>query len=274
MPTFVRQLDGSPHDDDNCGPASVASALRWSTEHDVAPSPSSVRKGIGDFEGGTNPADLETGWEAFRGRAKARGWDLSTMRYRQSEDVEKLIEALRNGHAATLAVLYAEVPLRLSGDPKFRGPEDFHSVFVAAIRERPGRTEVKVFDPLCDGRRAGIPGPGPVWWPLSVMRKAAAGYAGPGTATYNVVRRSKRIAPELPCDPKVVAEYEARIDELDASVARLEDALATSTTALNAIVGAASQAVAIAEDALASIAGDEIVSKADGERGARRGLVR
>lgn len=188
MGTFVRQLDGSPHAGENCGPASVASALRWSTRHAVAPTPSLVRKRMKDPVGGTNPADLHLGFDSFAEAASMAGYVLPPMRYRRASEYARLLDHLRMGRGACIAVSYAAVPVELSGDPRYTG---FHSIFAAGIFRRGGREVVKVFDPLCDGRREGIPGPGRVWWPLPVLRKATAGYSGRGLATWNGVMRAE-----------------------------------------------------------------------------------
>ena len=155
MPTFVRQLDGSPNAGDNCGPASIAMALRWATAHEIMPTPSAVRAAMKDPTGGTYMSDHRLAWDTYRERNAAR-WDVKPMRYFAAGDFADLLTALGNGKGATIAIDYSKVPQSLKGDPLFNG---LHSVFLAATRERAGMTEVKVFDPLNDGRRPGIPGP-------------------------------------------------------------------------------------------------------------------
>lgn len=264
MGTFVRQLDGSPHAGENCGPASVASALRWSTAHTTAPSPSLVRERMGDREGGTSPSEIAPAWETFRDGALRRGYELSPIRYRERVDFARLPDLLWRGDAAMVAVSYAQVPRELRGDPAFTG---FHAIFVAGITQKAGATRVKVYDPLCDGRRAGIPGPGPVWWPLTVLRSATGGYAGAGAVTYNAVSRSTKVAtPEPdPCAP-IREELETTAAELEAA----QEALAAILPGLRTIIDEADAISATAREAMAKVL--EVLPQGDPQAKAGNGL--
>lgn len=265
MGVFVRQLDGSPHAGDNCGPASLASALRWSTAHSTAPSPSLVRERMGDTEGGTHPRDLANAWESFRDGAKRRGYNLAPIRYRERVDFAKLPELLWRGDAAVIAVDYNNVPRALRGDPFFNG---LHAVFVAAITTKAGVVRVKVYDPLCDGRRTGIPGPGPVWWTLSILREAVQGYAGPGKATYNAMARSERIASPEPdgCD-EIAAELERTATELGEA----QEVLGSLQGALRTILAESETISATTRDALRSI--ETVLPASDPDARAGSGIV-
>lgn len=218
MPVFVRQLDGSPLAGDNCGPASVAMALRWATEHHIQPSPTLVRMMMGDPTGGTFMKDHRKAWDEAR-QNNADVWTVGPMRYHAAGDFVDLLSRLWEGAGATIAIDYSKVPQNLKGDPLFNG---LHSVFIAGIRERAEVTEIKVFDPLNDGRRPGIPGPGAIWYPKLVLRKAAGAVVGEaGKAMYNVVRKGEPVAqPEPDLCYETVHRLTARIDEL-------EDALGT-----------------------------------------------
>ena len=67
MTYLVPQLNqGTPLDNSNCGPASVAEGLRWATGHAVAPTPPQVRKAMHDNIGGTGLADHVTAWASFK----------------------------------------------------------------------------------------------------------------------------------------------------------------------------------------------------------------
>ncbi len=254
MGIFVRQLDGSPFAGENCGPASVASALRWSTEHTVAPTPSLVRARLGDTDGGTKPSELPTAWESFREPAKRRGYELAEIRYRESVDFAKLPELLWRGDAAMVAVDYSKVPRELRGDPDFLG---YHAVFAAAISQKAGTTKIKIYDPLCDGRRATIPGPGPVWWTLSILREASGGYAGRARATYNAVSRSKRTGePDAHTCSDIAEELAIAEKELGEAQEVLGTVQATLRLVLSeseAIASASREALALIEDVLPKV---------------------
>lgn len=83
------------------------------------------------------------------GRTPLRAW-----RKRSSEAIQ---EAVQRGHPVVLAIHYGrwnEVMAKDTGDPYFTGA---HSVLVRRERRRPrAGVEWLLFDPLDDGRRAGI----------------------------------------------------------------------------------------------------------------------
>lgn len=211
MPILVPQLDGSPNAGDNCGPASIASALRWATKHDVEPSPSAVRRQMDDPVGGTLMSDHRKAWGHYMTVAPSKGWTLTPMKYHADARWSEFAAAFDGQHGATIAIDYSRVPRKYKGDPLFNG---FHSVFVAAKRTRAESVEYKVFDPLCDGRRPGIP-QGPLWYPAAVLKQAAGGVAGDGKAMYNIVRRGEPVHEPEP-DPCMddLEKANARIDEL------------------------------------------------------------
>jgi len=246
MPVFVRQLDGSPNAGDNCGPASVAMALRWATAHDIEPTPSAVRKAMKDPTGGTYMADHRLAWDEYRERNAAR-WDVKPMRYHAAGEFADLITALGNGKGATIAIDYSKVPQSLKGDPLFNG---LHSVFLAAVRERAGQTEVKVFDPLNDGRRPGIPGPGPIWYPKVALRNAAAAVVGqPGRAMYNIVQRGTRLEVDVvdPCEEKI-ATLEARVGLLEETLGSVRGILVASQSGIAQALADIDEVLLIPED--------------------------
>jgi uncharacterized coiled-coil protein SlyX len=246
MPTFVRQLDGSPNAGDNCGPASVAMALRWATAHEIEPSPSQVRKAMKDPTGGTYMADHRLAWDEYRER-NAHRWDLKPMRYFAAGEFADLITALGSGKGATIAIDYSKVPLNMKGDPAFMG---LHSVFLAAVRERAGQTEVKVFDPLNDGRRPGIPGPGPVWYPKVMLRNAASAVVSqPGRAMYNLVERGTRLEVDVPdtCEEKI-ATLEARVGLLEETLGSIRGMLVASQMGIAQALADIDEVLAIPED--------------------------
>lgn len=255
MSVFVRQLDGSAHAGDNCGPAAVASALRWATGHRLAPTPTQVRRRMGDKQGGTSPAAQADAWKTFAPEAERLGLTLREMKYRPRAEFARLLDLLRSGFAATIAIDYSLVPDELKGDPVFDG---YHAVFVSRIRQTAGaKHEIKVWDPLCDGRRAGIPGPGPVWYDERVLRRAAGGYAGSGLVTLNRVERCAAPPVEKPdgCD--------AQLDDLHEEIARLRDVLGTARWALDSNRAHAESALADIDEVL-PIPADEGLAPAEG----------
>lgn len=259
MGVFVRQLDGSPMAGDNCGPASLASALRWSTRHSVAPTPTVVRAKMRDTDGGTNPADMRTGWNAFAKVAERRGYKLAGMRYHRHAEWVRLRETLETGDGALVAVDYS-VAGDLSGDPDFLG---LHAMFAAGIVEQNGERYARIFDPLCDGRRRGIPGPGPVLWPLALLREATGRYSdAAGKATWNAVSRSQRL-PDNSC----AAQLADMAEELE----KAQDDLAAAYRRLNEAAGTAEEAIAL----LATLQGlRSALDIGDPNAAAGRGLVR
>lgn len=218
MTYLVPQLNqGTPLDGDNCGPASVASALRWSTAHDVEPSPPEVRSRFGDKVGGTQMADHVKAYDSYTREASDLGWELKPAIYHDRDAWEKLLADLDLGRAMTLAIDYSRVPKHLKGDPKFDG---LHAVFVSKVRDRGEQTEIRVWDPLCDGRRPGIPR-GPLWYPKLTLKAAAAGYAGAGRATWVTVRKAKNVKPPFnPCE----AALDEAMQRLDRATSALEAA--------------------------------------------------
>lgn len=260
MGIFVRQLDGTPLAGENCGPASVASALRWSTRHSIAPSPSLVRVRLEDPVGGTHPRQLRVAWSSFEKAALREGWQLPEMRYREHGEYSRLREILESGDAAVVAVDYSVVPAGLSGDPSFKG---LHSIFVSGIVERKGERVAKVYDPLCDGRRTGIPGPGPVYWPLPLLRKATGGYSDSiGRATWNAVARSTR---------SETNECALELSRVHEELERTQTELASVYAQLVALVDKVEDAKAILET-IASIR--STLDIGDPDASATRGLER
>lgn len=200
MSILVPQLGRGSEYRGNCGPASVCSALRWATDHDVAPLPDDVRKAMRDFVGGTTMGDHPKGYNAFIDDAWRAGWTLPPMTYAGNATWGQFFKVLRAGNAATIAIDYSKVPARFRC-AAFNG---LHSVFVSELRTKAGKREAKVWDPLADGRRPGIPR-GPQWYPVEVLRDAAAGAARPGRAMFNIVK-SGMMQPRDPKHPNPDAE--------------------------------------------------------------------
>ena len=249
MTYFVPQLDGSKHQGDNCGPASIAMALRWSTAHKVAPTPSEVRRAMGDPIGGTNIVDWPKGYDAFADDAKAEGFILREAKYQPGRSWEDLLGVLADGGAMCLVIDYSRVPDHLKGDRKFDG---YHAVFVSRVRERGTATELRVWDPLCDGRRAGIPR-GPLWYPKLTLKAAAAGYAGAGKAAYMRVVKATEIAPD-PCGSST-----RRINALEAALESARSRLLDPSQDVASVIADIDELIAPPETDPTATAGEGIV---------------
>jgi len=190
MSYLVPQLDGSPHAGDNCGPASVAEALRWATDHDIAPSPSRIRGLMGDFSGGTQMCDHKIAWDKFIPVAAEAGWRLEPMHDRGISPFTDLNAAIAKGRAATVAISYADLDASYRCSRSFLG---LHAIFISRRKVVGKTTMYKVWDPLADGRYHGIPR-GPIWYPADVLMRACAGATGRrATAWFNIVRRATLI---------------------------------------------------------------------------------
>jgi hypothetical protein len=172
-PTFRKQGDGSRCAWSNCGPASHAMAadrhrkgVDPKTPHGWLPTPSEIRNYMTPNScGGTNLQQND---------AACTHMYLVNMDVRYGVPWTTFRSAIISGRGAVVQILYSKVPARFDGSPGFGGN---HAVFVNERRSSDGA--YLVYDPLADGRRAGIP-KGPQWWPASVLQAAA--YAMPGTA--------------------------------------------------------------------------------------------
>jgi hypothetical protein len=169
-PPFIKQLDGSRYAGTNCTVASSCMAAirhrRGSNPPGTAqwyPTPSYVRYRMGDTSGGTN---LQQNDSIFY-----RYWGIN-MEVRYKLGWSMFRTKIKAGQAAVLQGGYDVVRLtRFSGSSNFYGN---HAVYVNEVRynSTARRYEYKVGDPLCDGRRSGIPR-GYQWWPESLLKSFA-----------------------------------------------------------------------------------------------------
>jgi len=84
-----------------------------------------------------------------------------------------------SGRGAVVQIRYSVIaPTKYDASPGFYGN---HAIYVNERRSSDGA--YLVYDPMADGRRAGIP-KGPQWWPATLLQKAA--YAMPGTASGSI----------------------------------------------------------------------------------------
>lgn len=150
---FEKQLTGSPLQSVNCGAASGAMLADQATLGLKDPSPDRFRRLTGDVEGGLMMGAILTAMEelgipvtAYDNDDRLKWVDLKAM--------------IAKGRFAVVAGDYDVIPLKYRGDKDYEG---FHAVFYHAILG----DEIRVGDPLNDGRRQGIP-QGYIRWPLEV----------------------------------------------------------------------------------------------------------
>lgn len=101
----------------------------------------------------------------------------SPLRYYRRRKVAGVRKAVRAGFPVQLGIDYGafnRLQRKRTGDPNFSGG---HSVLVYGQRDGKRGVEWQLFDPLDDGRRAGIPR-GPRWVPRKHLIKAAVALAG------------------------------------------------------------------------------------------------
>jgi hypothetical protein len=173
-PTFRKQLDGSACQGTNCGCASSAMASQRAREgkdpankHAWPPTPRAVRARIQSAEGGgCRPS---TFGQNERAVAALYNVDLQPRYNIPWATFRAMIVA---GRGAVAAIQYSVIsPTKFDACPGFRGG---HSVYV---NERRGDGRYLVYDPLADGRRAGI-AKGPQWWPGTLLQQAMFAYPG------------------------------------------------------------------------------------------------
>jgi len=186
-PRFRKQLTGSPLGNSNCGPASAATlADRWSLGA-INKTPDQMRVLTGDVQGGTTIRQLATAL------AKV-GVPLTIFDYDDGMDKDRFRSLVRSGVGAIANIDYSPLPECLEADKSF---EDLHSVYVnewaANVNLCTGGSGpgFLTWDPLADGRRAGIP-KGPNWWPESVLFAALEQFPGRGWTIGTWTKRTLR----------------------------------------------------------------------------------
>ena len=169
-PPFIKQLDGSKYGGSNCTLASLSMALvrhyKGVNPPGTAfwyPRPADLRVKSGDHSGGTTLAQASSLASHYYGA------DLSVRySYAWSEFIKRIVE----GRGAILQGSYSVLaPTAYDACPGFTGN---HAVYVNERRynSTAKRYELLVYDPLADGRRAGI-WKGPRWIPESLMKTFA-----------------------------------------------------------------------------------------------------
>jgi len=177
-PTFRKQGDGSRCQWVNCGPASQAMAAQRHRKgvdprnsHGWPPMPPEIRNRISPYGcSNTNLSQLDAAALHLYGVDMLVRYGISWSSFQS---------LIISGRGAIVQISYRVIaPTKFDASPGFYGN---HGVYVNERRASDGA--YLVYDPLADGRRAGIP-KGPQWWPASLLKAAA--YAMPGTASGTV----------------------------------------------------------------------------------------
>lgn len=165
-------LDGGPLGWSNCNTTCTAMLIAFATGNTKHPSGGDVRAcvrnedGSPDIQGGTNPSQNVA--------AAKRCWSVALdQRLMPFEDAWALGQ--RDDTMLSISISYAVVSgTRYDASPGFTG---LHQIVLH---------RGMVYDPLADGRRAGIP-TSPQNWPKDLLRRAAAKYANTGDGRAAVI---------------------------------------------------------------------------------------
>lgn len=152
LPRHQAQLgNGSPTERRDCGPRTVSMAVDAITHGQVVPGIPEIRQRMGVPGNQTsNVYDAQKGVESYDhipGRRR--------LTYRIAQDAATVKDAVRAGRPVHLSIDYGAFnDSGKTGDPNFTGG---HSVLVVGQRVRDGEVQWRLFDPLDDARRRGIP---------------------------------------------------------------------------------------------------------------------
>lgn len=176
-PKAKKQLTGSALGGKNCNMAAAAMFADRDTLGVVDVTADAMRKASGDTFGGTTQDGAMTALAKYGVNADAYdGADGQTW--------ANVVAALKAGRPVSASIVYGEVPLALRGDKDFTGT---HQVYLNEVRSLDGA--VLTYDPLCDGRKAGIPKM-PNWWSAAVVSDAMRAF--PGVGFWFLVGRRRR----------------------------------------------------------------------------------
>jgi len=173
-PTFRKQGDGSRWQWNNCNCAAHAMASDRhrkgadpKNSHGWLPTPSEIRNriiAVSKDTGGTSLNQNDSAVQYLYGVDMAIRYNVPWSTFQS---------LIISGRGAVVSIQYVIIaPTKFDASPGFTGG---HAIYVNERRASDGA--YLVYDPLADGRRAGIP-KGPQWWPASLLRKAAETYPG------------------------------------------------------------------------------------------------
>jgi hypothetical protein len=165
----------------DCGPRSVAMAIDWATEGQRKLTIPQVREALG------KPGPALVNVDDARRALTSLG-----LPYWRTSSVVQLRRAMVSGKLVHLCVDYGVLNRELhgqTGDPAFTGG---HSVVIVGQRKQQGTVQWQLYDPLDDGRRAGIP-TGPRWVARRVLLAAALAL-GNGVLFAGIISRAGKPA--------------------------------------------------------------------------------
>jgi hypothetical protein len=265
----VPQLDGSPQQASNCGPATAARHVRFASRGKIKATPTEVRNRMGIPVGPTNIVDQKRAVESYADAFAAIGLDGPKMRKLSGVAPDVVRDLLLQGAEVSVQIGYHVINKKrpsASGQPTFNTPgQDGHSVAALGLYARngdrigpgspsDGREFTDLIDPLDDGRRPEI-AKGPQRIPLGLLFEAAAAcpidkmgnLLGEGRVLAGSVRLPKPIGfkpPPSPCDEVEQQRDEAlaEVDRLSSKIRALVDAMDSDDlgTLLATLIGRAS----------------------------------
>ena len=257
-PKFQKQLDGSPTASSDCGVRSASMGIDWATDGAKVPNVADFRRRAGTVGDKPNTtATLQKGVQSYDTAAETNGYKpLKATRKLQAPHSE--LDSLAGaGRWLTLSIDYGVVNDRrpdLSGDRAFRGG---HSVGLLGRRVFNGTVEYKIWDPLADGRRDGIP-KGPKWWPRTLVQKATEKFAQKSGAWTGLLQINSNPVedptppepPEPPKPPKptpeeVIARLTKELNEANGRIDGLEQVIDDLETRIVVSVGTLTGADAV-----------------------------
>ena len=184
-PKFQRQMNRSDSttDSKDCGPRTIQMGIDALTMGEKVPSIETIRKKMGrQGNQTTNTSDAKKCVESYTSQAMGNKRNaLKYARYTGVQHQDILDDAAKRGEYIQLCIDYGkfnDATGKKTGDPNFRGG---HSVGVFGWRQLDdGTIQWKLWDPLDDKRRSGIP-QGPRWVKkahLMAAWKSFGGYFG------------------------------------------------------------------------------------------------